>query len=792
MKTLPLRACASTGRAPWSPAALAFALMLVSSAVTAQQAPATAPAAVVPAPPPGPSAQPPTSAPDAARDPQPQAAPSSRPTASGRPRIGVALSGGGARGFAHVGVLRALEAMRVPVDCIAGTSAGSAVGAAYASGLSPDEIERALRSVDWDRDMFDDAPPRRDQQMRRRSEERSYLLDLTVGLRDGSLVLPSGLISGQKIEMFLHRMLGVSTVLASFDALPIPFRAMATDLESGEMVAQDRGNLATAVRASMAVPSVFAPVSNGGRLLVDGGLTRNMPVDIVRGMCADIVIAVDIGGPLLKRDELGNPFGIASQMVGILMERNMRESRAEVRSGVDVMLRPELGDIGSTSFGRGVDGIPAGERAALDASAELARLALDADTYARWQAERAQRRVGAERYTAVRVIGTTPSIGRSLLAHSDLQPSGELDRRLLDRTINNWNSSGDFERIGYSLIPEGSGANLVIDVVEHAWGPNYLRFGLGASGDSKNNGVFNLLLGFRRPRFTPWGGEFRAQTQFGSLSRATFDVFQPFNDGLARAFVNPSLLLEEVPLWLFLGSDRIAEFGIRTVEGVLDLGVQGSLGDVRIGVLAGARESNLRTGLPLVPQRSSTHRGVRASLVADQLDALDFPREGYLVGVSGRREWVESDFGEQFQAWRAQFVARLVGSWGPHTVSASARVGEASDRVDIGQYFSLGGFMNVSSLQLNQVLGRSLRYASLVYQNQLMTLPSPLGRGVYAGIALEAASVQRQLVTVQGEEWFPSITGYLGIATAVGPVYLGYGVSRDNRLLYLFLGRPSY
>ena len=221
-----------------------------------------------------------------------------------RPRIGLALSGGGARGFAHVGVLRALETLKIPVDCIAGTSAGSAVAAAYASGLSPDAIEKFLKSADWDRDMFDDLPPRKDLSTRRKAEEKSYLFDVTVGLRDGSIVLPPGLISGQKIELFLHGMLGESGILDSFDQLPIPFRAMATDLEAGELVVQDRGSLVTAVRASMAVPSAFAPVQSDGKLLVDGGLTRNMPVDIVRKMCADVVIAVDIGSPLLTSNGL--------------------------------------------------------------------------------------------------------------------------------------------------------------------------------------------------------------------------------------------------------------------------------------------------------------------------------------------------------------------------------------------------------------------------------------------------------------------------------------------------------
>lgn len=712
--------------------------------------------------------------------------------AAGRPRIGVALSGGGARGFAHVGVLRALEAMRIPVDCIAGTSAGSAVGAAYASGLSPDEIETALRSADWDRDMFDDMPPRRDQQTRRKNEEKAYLLDFTFGLRDGSVRLPSGLIAGQKVELFLHRLLGSSLVLDSFDRLPIPFRAMATDLETGEALAQDRGSLVTAVRASMAVPSVFAPVSANGRLLVDGGLTRNMPVDVVRQMCADVVIAVDIGSPLLKREELGNVFGIASQMIGVLMERNMRDSRGEIRPGLDVMIRPELGDIGASSFSRGVEGIPAGERATNEARSDLARLSVDEATYARWQAERASQRVGPERYTAVRMIGTDPNAGRALLSQSNLPASGQLDRPRLERAINSWNSSGDFERIGYSLVPEGSGANLVIDAIEHGWGPNFLRFGLGASSDSQNNGVFNVLLGYRRPHVTPVGGEFKAQLQFGSLTRATAELFQPFTQGAARLFVNPSLLYEETPLWLFFRSTRIAEYGIETMEGALDFGLQGRYGDVRIGGLVGQRESKLRTGLPIFTRERTEHWGARLVVLVDQLDATDFPREGYYLGLLGRREWVRPEDGAEFRTWRSELNGKVVGSVGPHTLVGALRLGEASDRVDIGQLFSLGGFMNVSALQLNQVLGRSVRYASLAYQNQLMMLPSPLGRGLYAGVALEAATMRRQPGSLSTDETYTSITGYVGAATVIGPMYLGYGVARDNRLLYLFLGRPGY
>ena len=240
------------------------------------------------------------------------------------------MSGGGARGFAHVGILRVLEQMRVPIDCIAGTSAGAAVAGAYATGLSPDEIEARLRGVDWS-DIFADGASRENLSYRRKNDDRPFQLGLTFGLGDDGMVrgLP-GLSAGHKVELFLHDLLGVSPELPSFDRMAVPFRAVATDLGRGDMVVLSSASLVRAVRASMSVPSAFAPVREGGRLLVDGGLTRNLPVDVVREMCAEVVIVVNIGSPLLREDDLQSLLGVAAQMVNILIEDNVRRSLSEL------------------------------------------------------------------------------------------------------------------------------------------------------------------------------------------------------------------------------------------------------------------------------------------------------------------------------------------------------------------------------------------------------------------------------------------------------------------------------
>src|SRR6201996_3590866 len=237
-------------------------------------------------------------------------------TSQVRPRICLVLSGGGARGIAHIGVLKMLEQLKIPIDCIAGTSMGAVVGGLYASGMTAAQIETTMRSVDW-QEAFRDAPPRRDLGFRRKQDDRNFLVRLPLGLKHRQILLPKGFIQGQKLQETLRQLTLPFGENTDFDKMPTPFRAVATDLVNGSAVLLDQGDLAIAMRASISAPGVFAPVETQGRLLVDGGLAENLPVDVAREMHPDVLIVSDVSFPLLPRDRLDSALSISNQMLAI-------------------------------------------------------------------------------------------------------------------------------------------------------------------------------------------------------------------------------------------------------------------------------------------------------------------------------------------------------------------------------------------------------------------------------------------------------------------------------------------
>jgi NTE family protein len=305
---------------------------------------------------------------------------------SPRPKTCLVLSGGGARGAAHVGVLKVLEELRVPVDCVVGTSMGSIVGASWVSGTSIAEMEDALKTADWDV-VLGDQPPRPRRSWRSKEMERERAIGAEIGVGKQGALLPGGAVIGQQLEGFLQRLLGPPVTRASFDELPIPYRAIATDIATGQMVVIDKGSLNAAVRASMSVPGAFAPQEIDGRLLVDGGLVRNLGVDIARGLGAQRVIAVNLGTTLMPREQVQSLVGVTAQMINILTDQNVNASLAQL-GPQDLLITPQLGDYSAANFKEAWTTVEIGERAARQVAERLATFGIAEDAWQAWRASR--------------------------------------------------------------------------------------------------------------------------------------------------------------------------------------------------------------------------------------------------------------------------------------------------------------------------------------------------------------------------------------------------------------------
>lgn len=730
------------------------------------------------------------------------------PLAGPRPRIGLVLSGGGARGLAHLGVLRVLQELRVPVDCIAGTSMGALVGGATAAGVPTDELIRQVAGIDWD-NMLVDAVPRQQRPERVRDNDARNLFALELGLNQGRLQLPTGTASGYKLEFFLRKLLERTGNFPDqdFDRLPVPFRAVATNLETGEPRVFDRGDLVLALRASMSVPGAFAPTVIGDTLYVDGGLTDNLPVAVARRTCADVVIAVNLGSPLLKRAELNSIIGVGLQTINLLTEQNVRASLASIRPE-DILIEPELGNFSASNFAEALaTTVPIGEAAARAHAARLAVFSVPPDQYAQWRKQLQARLPAVPRVTEVKVASKGGRVNPAVIEDElqnvpgvDLRKHRETDfdpANLAGRLLEIY-GRGDFDSIGYSMVDTPSGRIALIQGVEKSWGPNYLQFGLALARDDFQS-TFNAALQHRMTWLTSSGTEWRNFLQVGYDTVASSELFQPLAVG-DGGFVAPRAIYEEQPKLYFSDGLFIGQYDVKTARLGLDLGGQNKYGDVRAGVFAGRLRAQSNFGvasaLPIltevlgVPSYSLNQAGYSGRIVYDQLDSLHFPRSGQLLSL--RTFGTLEAWGSDDQYNRSEAQATIARSIGPHTLQLTGYGGATlQGRLPPYDPFELGGLLLGSGFNFQELFGQNLYMARSVYTYRYASLPPQLGRGIYLGGSLEVTRA-RAGAGPEGESMFrPSASLFVGVDSLLGPLYLAWGqtLSGDRRgMWYLVLG----
>ena len=702
-----------------------------------------------------------------------------------RPKIGLALSGGGARGGAHIGVLKALEELHIPIDYIAGTSMGAIIGGFYAAGYNAEEIEQIVAETDW-MDAFSDQADRSGMTMRKKELDASFLIPHRVGFNKGKIQLPLGVIEGQKLDQIFKRVLRPVQDDDDFNDLRIPFRAVATDLVTGEEVVMRSGSLAQAVRASMSIPGVFAPVVRRDRMLVDGGMANNLPISVVRDMGADIVIAVDISSPLLTRKQIDSVLAVSEQLTNFLTRRNT-EAQLATLGPEDVLVLPVLVDVTSTDFKRVLDLVPVGYDAVMEHHERLAQLT----TSVQGPQEPIPGMEEPSDYVVQFVNIDNASVLNDDIIRSRLAVTeGEvLDIPALEQSINHIYSLDVFQSVTYDLVRNEAGeTGIEVNAVPRAWGPNYLQFGLEISDDFSGNTDFSVGAAYTRNALNSLGGEMRVEVAIGREDKIQFDFYQPI-DKIARWFVEPRLYWKREVLNIFEEDTFISQIEVSGPGATVGIGRNFSSTElVRLDYSYLEGDADVVIGDPGLLIEDNVDIG---ELVLhyrhDSLDDLWFPRTGSLI--AGNYRVAREELGAASDYDQAYAAGVWAYTYGKNSGQLSVQGGYSfDDDAPYERWFELGGFGRLSGLVPDQLAGRNVALASLaLYRrlNDVEVFP------VYAGFTLEAGNVW----VLESDIGFDSLrysgSIFVGANTPIGPLYLAYGLSdNDDSAIYFYLGNP--
>ena len=703
--------------------------------------------------------------------------------AADRPRVGLVLGGGGARGAAHIGVLEVLEALHVPVDCVAGTSMGALVAGAWGAGVSPAQMRADMASANW-ADMFQDNPEFSELSHRNKRLSQRFLPGSEMGVSDRGLQFPPGVVLGQKIKLFFNWLVHENFGEREIQELPVPISIVATDIGTGERVVFREGSLTMAMRASMSVPGLLAPIDYEGHKLVDGGLVDNVPIREVRERCgADVVIAVNVGSPLLKPEDIGSLLSVSAQMVNILTEQNVAQSLATLKAD-DIYIKPDLSGISAASFERHAEAADRG-RVAADAVADrLRRLSVSAEQYAQWWAGIGTAKKHAPQVDRIEIAGMERVTPETVRRHVRQQEGEPLDTDTLNDDLLRAFGDGYYQSVDYTLLPARERNILRITPVEKSWGPDYLRLGINFEV-SEQGSSFDLRALYQKTWLNSLGAELLVTGQLGSISGAGVEFYQPI-DSTQTFFIQPVLSYDRKYTPIFEDNQKIAEYDVRTTAAEIAGGWNiGRLGQARLGWQEKQLRGSLETGLPVLPEASIRYGGGFVSLDLDQSNRLYFPSRGWIARL---RYFSSPDL--DFS--RLDAKAGIAYSLGRYVLTgAAAYTGSPRGRLPVFDAASLGGFLRMSAFAPGQLVGDQVTYAHLKAERIIGTLPIGLRGDMRVGLALEAARRGEPYSETQLTGWLNSTTLYVGGETPFGPVYVGYGYStRGVWNLYLFLGTP--
>ena len=715
--------------------------------------------------------------------------PTPTPAPATRPKVVLVLSGGGARGSAHIGVIKVLEELHVEPDMIVGTSMGSIIGGLYAAGWSIEEIEAQITTIDWST-VFVDRLPRKFRTFRRKQDD-SYLVPMKMRFKGWKPYIPPSVIGGQSLELLLQRFEIEATGERDFDKFPIPYRAVAANLGTGEPFIIKSGSLATALRASMSVPAVFPPVDMDGVPLCDGGVAANFPVRIAQELGADVVIGVDISSPLDASRDLGNLLARLDQTTSLLTAGNVELDKAAMRPQ-DVLLVPEMKEITFSDFDKAPEAIAAGEKSARDVADRLRALAVSDEEWAEFK-KRHQRRPPSDLVVDEVVVKNGSYLSDEVIKKRlDVPIGAPLDEPGLARQILRLNGMDTFGTIHHDLTrtPDGRSV-LTLDIPKKPYSRNSMQFGFNFEDDFQGGVTFNLSAGLLINPINRVGGEVRAVIQIGDDRVIGGELFQPF--GPAMRWYGSALIVgrnENLEIYDAEG-EAVAQYRLRGGEGRVTVGrIFGEWGAAEVGVYADRLRAGLRIGVPSLPSGEAQGGGGLLGFRVDTLDVFAWPTDG--LRVNATYKYADEAFGGDSHGSIVQAEVGQAKTFGKNVLYGTFELTAMQLTIeDVPEFYRLGGFLRLSGLHNDELLGTDGGLLRLMYYRELssFTLGS-LTQKMYVGASAEAGNVYLEDDPVTLKSLRAAGSVFVGANTILGPAYLGYGYSEGGRDgIYLIIGQ---
>jgi NTE family protein len=705
-----------------------------------------------------------------------------------RPKVGLVLKGGGALGFAHVGVLKVLERNRIPVDLVAGTSMGSIVGAAYATGLDLDEMERTLGSTDWGA-LFGEKIFRQNIDYRLKAGRRRELFgDTKLAMKDGKLAMPQGVVEGQNIRLLFQELFGNPRTPINFDDLPLPYRAVTSDLETGEAYVPSSGDLAAVVRASMAVPGAFSPMLLDGRLLIDGGIANNLTVDVVLNMGADILIVVDLKCDLAKREDLTTPFSISGQMVSMLLAQNAALSLKLVRPQ-DIVVAPDVNGYTVTDFPKALELMAIGEKTAESMVSTLRRLSVSEAEYQTYLAKRTKRIPTPATIDFIRLKNSSP-VSDGKIRHAMKIKSGDaFDPKRVEEDIQRIYQMGYFESVQYSTVTENGATGIEIDAEGKSWLSKYLRFGLALEDNLDGDDRFRLGAIYRSELSGPKGTYYEVLAEIGKTPRFALELYRPVAED-SEYFISPRLSVGRGTLEVSDGDTTIAEYSRTEGSGSLLVGRRlSTFGEATLGYTRGAGKLSREIGDSSLKNFSYDLAEVFVGLDYDTLDRPDFPTQGLRLLSKAASNEESLGAPSNFQ----EIVTTIGAPWtfNRHTLYLKNDFASTFGERPLERLHTLGGFLSVSGTLQNSLPASDYNSAGVIYFHRFSEVENPfVNLAFFIGGSYEMTTIHSNDDRFEDHSLIQSGSIYIGADTPIVPMYLGFGAADiGEESIYISIGR---